>query len=349
MSSPLVAIDADVLGRQRTGDETYVANLLRELAGLEHDLRLAAVARRADVVPDGIEPLVLPAESQSARMAWSLPRLLRRVGAKLGHFQYVVPPLFRARSVVTIHDLSFERDPRLMGMRDRLLFRTFVPRSARRADRVFTVSEWTKRDVLDTYRVGDEKLVVTPNGVDPAFNRDEPQPLGNGYLLFVGALHPRKDPLTALEALALLGGDLRLVLVGPDKGLEGEVRRAATRLGIDRRIDFRGHVEKDELARLYRGASCLVFPSRYEGFGLPALEAMACGTPVVATTAGALPEATGGAAVLVEPGSPVALAAGVERALAEREGLVRAGLEQAGRYSWAETARRTLAVYEEVL
>ena len=114
------------------------------------------------------------------------------------------------------------------------------------------------------------------------------------------------------------------------------------------RVEWKGHVERDKLADLYRGAAVLVFPSRYEGFGLPVVEAMASGTPVVATTAGAIPEVAGDAAVLVEPGDPVALAGGIERALADRERLVAAGLERARRYTWAETARQTLEVYREL-
>jgi glycosyltransferase involved in cell wall biosynthesis len=165
----------------------------------------------------------------------------------------------------------------------------------------------------------------------------------------VGALQPRKDPLLAIEALPLTAADLRLVLVGPDKGAEADARRAVARLGLNGRVEFAGHVHKSELAALYRGAECLVFPSRYEGFGLPALEAMASGTPVVATTAGALPEVTAHAAILVEPGDPVALAGGIERALADRQRLVAAGLEHARRYTWAETARRTVDVYRELL
>ena len=167
--------------------------------------------------------------------------------------------------------------------------------------------------------------------------------------LFVSALHARKDPLSAVEALALLPEDLRLVMVGPDKGLGDTVRERSASLGLAGRVDLRGHVAKDELAALYRGALCLVFPSRYEGFGLPIVEAMASGTPVVTTAAGATTEVAGDAAVIVEPGDPCALAGGIERALADRDRLVAAGLERARLYSWAETARRTLAVYRELL
>jgi glycosyltransferase involved in cell wall biosynthesis len=348
MTTPLVVIDADVLGRRRTGDETYVAGLLRELAGTE-GLRLAAVTRRPDLVPAGIEPVELTARSQILRMAVRLPRLLRRLRPALAHFQHALPLACPSPAVVTIHDLSFEREPTLMGLRERLIFRSVVPRAARLAARVIAVSELTKRDLVELYGISDEKIVVVPNGVDPRFRADGPRPAGD-YALVVGALQKRKDPQAAIEALALLGnGKLRLVFAGPDRGGRAEAERAAERVGLRDRVDFRGYVSQDELAELYRGAACLVFPSRYEGFGLPALEAMASGTPVVATTAGALPEVAGDAAILVGERDPVAIAGGIERALADRDRLVRAGFERARLYTWAETARRTLAVYRELL
>ena len=345
----LVAIDADVLGRRRTGDETYVAALLRELAPIADRERLVAVTRRPDLVPDGIEPFELPARSQVVRMAFGLPRALRRIRPRLGHFNYVVPPLYRGPAVVTVHDLSFESEPGLMGTRDRFMFRTFVPRSVRRANRVLTVSERTKRDLVERYGVPEQKIIVTPNGVDPIFRPNGNAADGPPYALFVGGIQPRKDPLTAIEALALVDGDLRLVIVGDEKRGGDEVRSAVQRLGLESRVELIGYVEHEGLASLYRGAACLVFPSRYEGFGLPVLEAMASGTPVVATTAGAVPEVAGDAAILVEPGNPPALAEGVRQALAHRERLVAAGLVRARQFTWAETARRTLAVYRELL
>jgi glycosyltransferase involved in cell wall biosynthesis len=349
MSEPLVVIDADVLGRRRTGDESYVSALLVELAKLDHGLRLSAVTRCPELVPAGVKPVALEAHSQILRMGFGLPRLLGRLRPRVAHFQHVVAPRCPCPAVVTIHDLSFERHPELMGRRDRFVFRRMVPRSVRRAARVLAVSESTKRDLVEHYRIPEEKIVVTPNGVDSLFRPDGHRRDGAPYALFVGTLQPRKDPIAALEALALVGGDLRLIVVGPDKGSGDEARRTASKLGLNGRVEFAGHVEQQELAELYRGAACLVFPSRYEGFGLPVVEAMASGTPVVATAAGSIPEIAGDAAVLVEPGDSVALAGGIERALADRERLVRAGLERARLYSWAETARRTLAVYRELV
>jgi glycosyltransferase involved in cell wall biosynthesis len=292
-----IVIDADVLGRQRTGDETYVAALLRELAAAPEEI--FAVTRRPDLVPDGVEAVELPARSQVVRMAFALPRLLRRLSPDLAHFLYAIPPGHRGTSVVTVHDLSFEHLPDVMGLKDRLLFKTQVSRSARRADRVLTGSEWTKRDLVERYGLPEERITVTPYGVDPAYRPEGPRADGR-YALFVGAIQPRKDPLTAVEALALVNSDLRLLLIGPEKLGADRVRDAVDRLGLGRRVDWKGHVERDELAKLYRGAAVLIFPSRYEGFGLPVVEAMACGTPVVATTAGAIPEVAGDAAVLVE-------------------------------------------------
>ena len=332
----LVVIDADVLGRERTGDETHVHNLLRRLpeaAGGE--FRFAAVTRRPELVPDGVEPVALAAHSQELRMAWSLPRLLRRLRPALAHFQYALPLACPCPAVVTVHDLSFERDPGVMGRRDRFVFRTVVPRAVRRARVVFVVSERTRRDLRELYATPSEKIVVTPNAVDPAFTPDgEP----DGYLLFVGAIQRRKNPLAAAEAARALG--LPLVVAGPAK--EPELAHELENLGAD----LRGYVEKSELARLYRRAACVVLPSRYEGFGLPVLEAMACGTPVVAADEPALREVGGDAAVYARDDG---FADAVRRTLADRETWSRAGIERARLFSWDETARRVVDGYRRAL
>ena len=337
MRRPLVVIDADVLGRQRTGDETYVENLLRELPAAAHDLRLAAVTRHPELVPEGVEPVELPARSQEWRMASSLPRLLRRLRPALTHFQHSLPLRCPCPAVVTIHDLSFERDPSVMSRRDRLVFRTVVPHSARRAALVIAVSERTRQDLVELYGIEPERVVVTLHGVDPSFRPGEGAENGR-YLLFVGTVQARKDPLAALRAADAAG--LPLVVVGPpkDAALAGELER--------RGASLRGWVSKDELGELYRGAAALVLPSRYEGFGLPVLEAMASGTPVVATPDPALREVAGDAAVYAEPGE---LADAVRRALERRADMASAGIERARRFSWAETARITAEAYRRVL
>jgi glycosyltransferase involved in cell wall biosynthesis len=330
---PLVVVDADVLGRRRTGDETYVTQLLRELPAVAEDLRIVAVTRDPELVPDGIEPVQLPARSQELRMAVALPRLLRRLRPDVGHFIHALPFRCPCPAVVTVQDLSWERDPSVFGFWDLVTFKVFVRRAVRKAERVLTISERTKRDLIELYGTPPEKIVVTPLAPDPAF---VPAGEHDSFLLFVSAIEPRKQPLAAIDAANAVGR--KLVVVGPpkDEGLAAELRR--------RGADVRGYVPKEELVRLYQQAACLVFPSRYEGFGLPIVEAMACGTPVVAAPERAMQEVAGDAAIFTDD-----LAEGVRRALADRARLSAAGLERAKRFSWRETARITADVYRSVL
>jgi alpha-1,3-rhamnosyl/mannosyltransferase len=337
MADPLVVVDADVLGRHRTGDETYVTGLLRALPGAAENLRLAAVTRRPELVPPGVEPIELRARIQELRMAVRLPLLLRKLRPSLVHFVHALPPALPCPAVLTVQDLSFERDATVMGRRERAIFRTVVPRSARRAARVLAISERTKEDLVELYGLAPEKVVVTPLAFDPSFS---PGAAGghDGYLLLVGAIEPRKNPLAAAEAARELG--LPLVSVGPerDASLAGELRR--------RGVEVRGFVDQPELVELYRRAACLLFPTRYEGFGLPVAEAMATGTPVVATPDAAVKEVGGEAIAYAKP---EAFAAAVRDVLADRERWSRAALERARLLSWDETARRTASVYRKVL
>ncbi len=338
----LVVVDADVLGRQRTGDETYVRNLLRALPGpaAAAGLEVAAVTRRPELVPDGVLPVLLPARSQELRMAWTLPRALRRLGAALVHTQYALPLRSPCPVVVTIHDLSFEAG--LMGRRDRLVFERIVPRAARGAARVLTVSQRTKRDLVGLYGVPPERIVVTPNGVDPAFRPSSDDArnslLQAPYALAVGAVQERKNQRAALSAARAAG--LELVVVGPtkDERVAAELRAHGARL--------EGYVPTERLAELYRGAACLVQASRHEGFGLPVIEAMASGTPVVVVPDPALVEVAGDAAIVVPEAE---LADGIRRATAGRDALVRAGLERARAFTWEAAAEATVAVYVEAL
>ena len=332
----MIVVDADVLGRHRTGDETYVANLLRELPGAAPDLRFAALTRRPDLVPAGVEPIHVPARLQELRMAVRLPLLLRRLRPSLVHFVHALPPALPCPGILTVQDLSFERDAALMGRRETAIFRFAVPRSARRAARVLAISQRTKDDLVALYGLREERVVVTPLAADPVFRpgtgaRDD-------YLLLVGSIEPRKRPLVAADAARALGRPL--VAVGPerDAALAAELRA--------RGAEVRGVVPKDELVRLYQRASALLLPTAYEGFGLTAAEAMACGTPVVAAPDPAVREAAGDAAAYAEPDR---FADVVGEVLAEPERWSRAGLERACAFSWAATAATTVAVYREAL
>ena len=336
-----VVVDADVLGRQRTGDETYVRNLLRTLPrpSEEAGLRVAAVTRRPDLVPRGVRAIELSARSQELRMAWTLPRALGRLGASLVHTQYALPLRCPCPAVVTIHDVSFEQG--LMGSRDRFVFRRVVPRAARAAARILTVSERTKRDLVELYGLPRSASSLRPTASTPPSCHAARAQVTVCYkrpTCSQWAVQERKNQLAALTAAREVG--LELVVVGPtkDERVAAELRSRGARL--------EGYVPTERLADLYRGAACLVQASRHEGFGLPVVEAMASGTPVVAVDDPALVEVARDAAVVVEDG---ALADGIRRALAERDRLVAAGLDRARAFSWETTARATVGVYLEAL
>jgi glycosyltransferase involved in cell wall biosynthesis len=335
MTDPLVVIDADVLGRRRTGDETYVENLLRALPAVSQGLRLAAITRRPDLVPEAVEPIELPAWSQELRMAVRVPLLLRRLRPALVHFVHSLPLGLDCPAVLTVQDLSFERDHSLLGVRETAIFRAVVPRSARRAHRVLAISQRTKDDLVAHYGLPEAKIVVTLLAADPAF---APGGRRGDYVLLSGSIERRKNPLLAADAASAAGR--RLVVVGPerDASLAAELRA--------RGAEVRGFVPKDELVRLTQEAAALVFPTRHEGFGLPVAEAMASGTPVVATPDPAVREVGGEAIAYAEPS---AFAATLARVLEDPGPWIDAGLERARQLSWEATARTTADVYREVL
>ena len=335
MSDPLVVIDADVLGQQRTGDETYVENLLRALPAVGEGLRFAAITRRPELVPPGVEPIALPARSQELRMAVRVPLLLRRLQPALAHFVHALPLVLPCPAVLTIQDLSFERDASLMGARETAIFRFVVPRSAGRARAVLAISERTKDDLVRLYGLPAGKVTVTPLAPDPAFR---PGGTREDYVLLSGSIEARKNPLLAAEAAAAAGR--RLVVAGPerDRALAAALRA--------RGADVRGFVTKEELVRLTQEAAALLFPTRHEGFGRPVVEAMAGGTPVVATPDAAVREAGGDAVAYAEPS---AFASTLERVLADPGPWSRAGIERARSMTWERTAAATVGVYRAAL
>jgi glycosyltransferase involved in cell wall biosynthesis len=273
------------------------------------------------------------------RDAWwypvTLPRLAKRARLDVLHCPTFRGPLSSPPMplVVTVHDLAVLRHPETFNSWTRHYSRLCVPRVARAASRIIAVSAFTKRELGELLGTPAEKVTVIPNGVAEDFSLDGPAAEGD-YVLTVGTLEPRKNLARVEEAARLAGAELRVV------GARG--------WGGVQAAGWLGRVSDDELARLYRGATCVVYASLYEGFGLPIAEAMACGTPVVTSRGGATEETAGGAAVLVDPYDPSAIAAGIAEAVERRAELRRLGLERARAFSWDEAARATVEVYREV-
>ena len=279
---------------------------------------------------------------------------------------FVLPPLRRGRRILTVHDLAFLLYPECADAHLRDYLEHVVPRSAARADFVVADSANTLNDVVCLLGVAPERVAVVPGGVESRFRPEEDHAriealrhrLGldrTPFILWLGVLEPRKNVRRLMEAFGLLKRreDLphHLLLVGRRGWLADDIFEFAQRSPFREAIHFTGFVEDEELPTLYSAADLFVFPSLYEGFGLPALEAMACGTPVVAAAAASLPEVVGDAGLLVEPTDVEQLADAMRRLLTDealRAELCQRGLAQAQRFSWEAAAQRLLDVYQRV-
>jgi glycosyltransferase involved in cell wall biosynthesis len=322
------AIDVSPLVQTRAGTARYVKALLREL-GRRDDVE---VSTRSFGGGDRLSTL--------ARDAVWYPFVLgRERDADVLHCPTYRGPLRPARPfVVTVHDLAVFRHPDAFNRWTRTYSPRVVPRVLAGARLVIAVSDFTRRELIELLHVPEEKIRVVPNGVDDEFTRDGPAADGD-YVLAVGTLEPRKNLPRLVEAARRSNVELRVVGARGWGGVE---------LGGNG-VRWLGEVSDAELARLYRGALCLAYPSLYEGFGIPVLEAMACGAPVVTTRGTAMEEVADGAAVLVDTRDPAEIAAGIERAAAERDRLVVRGLERARDFRWDAVAAATVAVYREAV
>jgi len=323
-----VLIDDSPLVQTRAGTARYLRSLLSELRGRD-DVDVATTSfGRADRL------------STLARDAAWYPFALgrKRDGDVLHCPTYRGPVRPALPVVVTVHDLAVFRHPDAFNRWTRTYSPRVVPRVLAAARRIIAVSDFTRRELVDVLNVPDEKIRVVPNGVDDEFTSDGPAADGE-YVLAVGTLEPRKNLPRLVEAARRTDVELRVV------GARGW---GGVQVGGNG-VRWLGEVSDAELARLYRGARCVAYASVYEGFGIPVLEAMACGTPVVTSRGTAMAEIADGAAVLVDPSDPVELAAGIERATAERDALVARGLERARAFRWDVIAGATVEVYREAL
>jgi glycosyltransferase involved in cell wall biosynthesis len=271
----------------------------------------------------------------------------------------LVPPRGRQPLVVTVLDLSILLFPQHHGRWWRAVARLGLDRAVREADALIAISQHTANDLVRLTGVARERVHVIPLAADPRFApvHDLTVParygIGAPYLLYLGTLEPRKNLTALLHAFARSnGGDTKLVLAGAKGWMFEEIFNTVTKLGIASRVVFPGFVEEADLPALLNGATAFVYPSEYEGFGLPVLEAMSCGAPVITTNVSSLPEVAGDAGLLVPPGDVEALYGALRRVLSEptlREEMKHKGLERAAQFSWMRTAQETVDVYHHVV
>ena len=364
-----VAFDAHVIGERESGNETYALNLLRALVNepgqhtyqvlTSHPDRLRAIL----ALPPSVTVVRLRPAPSLLRIPFGMPAAVRRERSDVLHVSYVAPPVVSCPTVVTIHDLSYLAYPRSLSPRARLVLTGLVPVSVRRAARVIAVSAFTRQDLVSRYGIAEEKITVIHEAAGPEFRvvddaaaQQLPEGVTEPYILAVGNLEPRKNLARLIDAFATVarepGVSVKLALVGKAKSEAAALARLVERHGLGDRVVFTGFLSEDQLVLLYNRAALFVYPSLYEGFGLPPLEAMACGCPVVASNVTAMPEVLGDAALLVDPTSTAALAGAMAEIL-RRDDLARdlraQGLRRAARYSWARAAEETRAVYREAV
>ena len=366
-----IAIDARKLRDYGIG--TYVRNLLLHLARIDRATEYVVLCREADrevVAELGANFRAVPegAPGYSVREQIAVPLDLRREAVDLFHApHYVLPPLTPCKSVVTIHDCIHLRFPQYSRRIGYAYARASLWMATHRSNRILTVSEASKRDILDYFHVPPAKIDVIYNGIDEHFSTPPPDEdvarvreryqLDDPFILYAGNIKPHKNLERTIEAFHLLrkvGGfdQVKLVIIGDEIAKYAALRHAVHRHKLHKYVRFFGFVPNRTLAILYRLSAVFVFPSLYEGFGLPPLEAMASGTPVITSNVSSLPEVADDAALLVDPLQPAAIADAMRRVLTDsqlRKDLSARGLARARQFSWERSIRRVHEIYGEVL
>ena len=365
-------IGIDVRKLHDFGIGTYIRNLLRHLARMDRETEFVLLCRPQDQqelssAGENFRSVPETAANYSIAEQLTVPWALKREGVTLFHApHYVLPPLVRCRTVVTIHDCIHLMFPQYLPNRLALAYaRTSITAAARRANRVLTVSESSKRDILRfvdvpadkidvIYNAYDERFGVEPNEEDVVRVRERFQ-LHDEFVLYAGNVKPHKNLTRLIDAFNLVrqrGLDhLKLVMIGDEISKYTALRRAVHHHQLHKYVRFLGYLPEETLAVMYRLAGVFVFPSLYEGFGLPPLEAMASGTPVVTSNVSSLPEVAGNAALLVDPYDPAAIADGIYTVLTDesvRRDLRKKGLARASQFSWEASVRRVREIYQEV-
>ncbi len=373
IKAPLVAFNAHLLAGDASyrsaGISSYIANLLSHLPEVDAEVRYALLVGDGRI-PEEAAALAAyrsrwATRHPAARILWeqtALPWHLRRLRADVLHAPAFVGPLIAScPQVITVHDLSFLRYPQFFRRGNRLYLSLMTGIACRRAAAVIAVSHFTAQETATLLRVPAGRIHTIYHGVDPMFRPlpsaevarfRQAQALPARFILHVGTLEPRKNLLRLIQALAQLPDtDVHLFLVGGRGWLYEALFAEVARLGLEQRVHFPGYVPPERLPFWYNAATVFAYVSQYEGFGLPVLEAQACGAPTLTANATSLPEAAGDGALLVPPDDVVAIADGLHLLLSDDDtrAQVRArGLAHAAGFTWTRTARETVRLYREI-
>ncbi len=370
-----IGIDATTLPPQPVGAGNYIIQLIRALASLKvNDEFVIFVQQRGQALislpeNDSFEWIILEDRNPGSRLIWEqtlFPQLIKKSGVDLLHsMHYTRPVRLPCASVVTFHDMTFFLYPELHTRAKRLFFPLAIRASARQADALTAVSESTRQDAIRVLGISPEKIATTQLGVDPAFRSindaaikrkiAEKYDLPERFILYVGLLEPRKNLPMLIRAYKRLidgGENYKLVLVGRYGWMYEELLKQINNLDLEGMVHFTGYVSQEDLPLVYNLSSLFVYPTLYEGFGLPALEAMACGVPVITTDVSSLPEIVGEAGILVPVNNVEALYGAMIAVLGDedlRRKMINKGILRAAKFTWKQTAKLTFQVYQQVM
>jgi glycosyltransferase involved in cell wall biosynthesis len=363
------SVDAHTIGCHLTGNEVYIRNLLNEFARLAPEAEIVAYVSKADA-PSHVASRIRThrvSENPYKRLGWDLPRRLLKDRPDLLHVQYTAPVWSKTPLVVSVHDVSYLEYPQYFTRYRSRQLRLTVKRTLERASAVLTPSEFSRSAILTHYRIDERKIVVTPNAVSSQFrpidrnlalaNIEKKFGLRGPFVLTVGDLQPRKNHFGLLKAFEDAMREHpqlthRLVFVGKETWCSKDLHRAVAESAVSGRVHFTGFVDDAELVQFYGACDLFVFPSFYEGFGLPILEAMACGRAVACSNTTAMPEVADAAGILFDPRSTGEVARAICDVLLDpqlRLRLERLGAQRAAQFSWERAAQRTLDVYHRVV
>jgi glycosyltransferase involved in cell wall biosynthesis len=363
-----IGIDAHALGSKSAGNESYYVQLLRALAAQQSNGDRYVIY----FTHSGAEKQIPQCEQFCIKRIWpanpflripfAFPVECRRERLDVFHAQYILPPFCNSRSVTTIADILFESHPEFYSPVERTTFGLLFPWSARRSDYIITVSQFSKQEIVNRYRVDPERVTVVYEAP-----REEFRPMDihrcretlareynvqGSFILYVGRINARKNLERLVEALSVLSGKgfaHELVIVGKQDWMADRVLQRVRDLSLESKIRFVGYVPADYLPIFYNAADLFVYPSICEGFGIPLVEAMACGVPIVTSFGSSLEEVASNAAVLADPYSVASIATAMERVLSDETfagALRQKGLRRAGDFTEGDKAQKTIGVYQ---
>ena len=369
-----IGIDIRLIGKKRTGDEVVFFNLVKNLAEIDQKNEYLLFTDRnpkedEDLkfeiekleLKDNFKIIFLGSFNRFWWNLWALPNSLNKNPVDVFHTQYIAPFWLpkNVKLFLTIHDISFNFFPQFIKKSDLFFLKTLLPRSLKMATKIIAVSEFTKKEIEKYYHIPAEKIAAIHNGVDfELFNQTistekleevkKKYNLPENFILYVGTLQPRKNIPVVIEALKDL--DIKLVLAGNRKAhnFDKRIDETVEKNNLEDRAIFPGWIEEEDKPVLYKLARCFVFPSLYEGFGIPIIEAMAAGTPVISSDIPCLTEVGGEGALFTDPKKPEEFAKKIQEILSDenlRDSLIKKGAEIAKSYTWQKNAEKTLGVY----